>query len=94
MFYSITKKDGYIDGVAKGVSVENANSTEEEYTKVTECLKDMPTAPEGYYCRLTENLEWVLCEKPIVDYKPLKDETATEADYLSALEKLGVGFNA
>lgn len=94
MFYSITKMDGYICGVAKGVSAENANSTEEEYARVTDCLKDMPTAPEGYCYRLNENLEWVLCEKPIVDFKPEKDEMATEEDYQSALKNLGVDFNA
>ena len=94
MFYSITKEDGYISGVVKGVSAENANSTEEEYIKVMACLENIPTAPEGYYCRLTENLEWVICEKPIVDFKPIKDEMATEIDYQSALEDLGVNFNA
>ena len=36
----------------------------------------------------------VLCEKPIVDYKPPIDDMATEADYQSELENLGVNFNA
>ena len=94
MFYSITKEDGYISGVVKGVSVENANSTEEEYTKVMACLENIPTAPEGYYCRLTENLEWVICEKPVVDYEMAKNEIATEIDYRTALNEMGVNFNA
>lgn len=94
MFYSINKEDGYICGVVKGVSAENANSTEEEYAKVRACLENMPPAPDGFCYRLNENLEWVLCEKPIIEIETIEDELATETDYQEALESLGVNLDA
>lgn len=88
MFYAINKEDGYIHGIVKGVSQENSNCTEAEYNQVMETFKNAPTAPEGFYYRLTENLEWELCEMPTIE------ETATETDYQEALESLGVNLNA
>lgn len=94
MFYRINKEDGYILGVVKGVSIENANCSEKEYINIRSCLENMPKAPDGYCYRLNENLEWVLCEIPIVEYEGTEPETATETDYQTALESLGVNFNA
>lgn len=88
MFYRVNKEDGYIHGVVKGVSEKNANTTEEEYSKIKTTLENTPNAPEGFYYRLKENLEWELCEMPTVE------ETATETDYQTALESLGVNFSA
>lgn len=88
MYYRINIEDGYIHGVVMGVNAENANCTEEEYMSIKAILENTPTAPEGFYYRLKENLEWELCEMPTVE------ETATEADYQTALEELGVAFNA
>ena len=92
MFYQIIIENGYISSVVKGVSAENANCTEEEYTRVRNCLTNKPTAPEGFCYRLNENCEWVLCEVPTVDIDAI--EEATEEDYQTALESLGVNLNA
>ena len=50
-------------------------------------IKNRPTAPDGYAYRLTDALEWELYEIP--PEEPV-EESATEADYLHALERLGV----
>jgi hypothetical protein len=78
MFYSITKEDGYIVGVAKGVSAGNANCSAEDYDRVRASLASRPTAPDGYCYRLDEKLNWVLCEKPI--YVPDPDKGIGEED--------------
>lgn len=88
MYYRINAEDGYIHGVVKGVNAENANCTENEYNHIKSIIENTPIAPEGFYYRLKENLEWELCEMPIIE------EMATEEDYQSALESLGVDFNA
>jgi hypothetical protein len=88
MYYRVNIEDGYIHGVVKGVSPENSNISEEEYHQIRAIFEDVPTAPDGFYYRLKENLEWELCERPAVE------ETATEEDYHAALESLGVNFNA
>lgn len=88
MYYRVNKEDGYIHGVVQGVNPENSNSTEEEYIKIKTILENAPTAPDGFYYRLKDTLNWELCEMPIIE------ETATEADYQTALENLGVNFNA
>lgn len=87
MFHRINIEDGYIHGVAEGVNAENSNCTEAEYNHIKSLIENTPIAPEGFYCRLKENLEWELCEMPIIE------EMATEEDYQSALGSLGVNFN-
>lgn len=62
MFHFINKEDGYIHSVVRGVSEANSNCTKEEYDKVKAILENAPTAPDGYYYRLKENLEWELCK--------------------------------
>lgn len=89
MYYRINIEDGYIHGVVMGVNAENANCTEEEYMSIKGMLENAPTAQDGFYYKLKENLEWELCELPTIE-----GEEATEADYQSALEELGVNFNA
>lgn len=88
MHYRVNTENGYIHGITKGVNAENGNISKEEYEKIKSLLENTPTAPDGFYYRLKENLEWELCEIP-----PVK-ETATETDYQTALESLGVNFNA
>ena len=58
--YRINIADGYIHGVVKGVSEKNANCTEEDYNRAKAILENTPDAPNGYYYRLKENLEWEL----------------------------------
>ena len=78
----------------KGVGAESANSAEEEYMAVRACLESMPKAPDGYCYHLNENLEWVLCEKPVVEFGDLAEEfdfsEATIDDYQNALREVGV----
>ena len=87
MFYAINIKNGYIHGIVEGVSRENSNCTESEYNQIMAVFANAPTAPEGFYYRLKENLEWELCEMPTIE------ETATETDYKAALESLGVNLD-
>lgn len=88
MYYRINKEDGYIHSVVQGVNPNNANCTETEYKNIKTMLVNAPLAPDGFYYRLKENLEWELCEMSQIEPE------ATEADYREALEGLGVNFNA
>jgi hypothetical protein len=88
MYYRVNIEDGYIHGVVEGVNADNSNITEEEYTKIKELIKNTPSAPDGFYYRLKETLEWELCEMPTID------ETVTETDYQNALEGFGVDFKS
>lgn len=82
--YLVNKQDGYICGVVAGVGIEISNITEAEYTEIKAVLENAPTAPDGFYYRLKENLEWELYELPEIE------EEATEQDYIAALKQLGV----
>lgn len=84
----ITKNDGYIVAFGKA---ENEEVTD-EYIRLTEVMKSKPIAESGFDYRLKEDLSWELFELPISEETPETDE-ATEADYISALEDLGVQFN-
>ena len=64
MHYRINKENGYIHGVVKGVNAENSNISESEYNEIKAIIENAPTAPDGFYYRLKENLEWELCEMP------------------------------
>lgn len=76
--------NGYI------VSVSNSNIgieiTDEEYSLISEALANKPIK-EGYYFKLKNDLTWE--EFEIIT--PTETE-ATEADYINALERLGVNF--
>lgn len=82
--YAINKEGGYIVSVVAGVSAANSNATEEEYLAVKSLLTNAPPAPDGFYYRLTESLEWELCLLPTIE------EEASEADYRNALREMGV----
>ena len=78
---------GYIIAISKDSG--EMTITEAEYNHITEIIRSRPKAPEGYEYRLTESLEWELCEVPVVEDVE-ENEEATEADYLAALAELGV----
>lgn len=83
---NIFTNNGYIVSIVKD---PHGNVTDEEYQRIEAALRDRPTAPEGYDYRLTTSLEWELYQLP----EPATDEEdaeATEADYLAALNELGV----
>lgn len=87
--YAINANEGYIDSIVSGVGEANSNATEAEYLKVKAIMENAPEAPDGYYYRLTETLEWELDQFP-----EIPEPEATEADYLEKLEQLGVDVNA
>lgn len=60
--YQMITQDGYIVSIAKGVG--NGNITEEQYNIIKAKIDERPTAPEGYYYRLTVYLKWELCKLP------------------------------
>lgn len=62
-------------------------TTKAQYDEILSMLRNRPSAPEGYGCRLRADLEWEFYELP----EPVpEEETATEADYQSALREMGV----
>lgn len=83
MRYRVNTENGYIHGITKGVAAENSNISKEEYEKIKSLLENTPTAPDGFYYRLKDNLEWELCEFPIIE----GEKTASEADYQAALKQ-------
>ena len=89
MTYGKYVKDGYIMAVSAGGGA--VEITEDEYNEIITILKDKPTAPDGYGYRLTEALEWEQYEIPIPEIT--EQELAEEADYITALDKLGVREN-
>ena len=83
---NIFTNNGYIVSIVKD---PHGNVPDEEYQRIEAALRDRSTAPEGYDYRLTTSLEWELYQPP----EPATDEEdaeATEADYLAALNELGV----
>ena len=71
-------ENGYIIGAIKD------GEADAEYLKVVKAVNEKPVPPEGYDYRLREDLTWELCEA-----HP-ENEEATEEDYKSALNTLGV----
>ena len=88
MEYVKVISDGYILGVGEVES--GGNISKEEFDEISNIIHNTPTAPDGYYYRLKENLEWELCKIPSDE----GGEIASDADYQAALEDLGVNFNA
>lgn len=84
---SIFTNNGYIVSI-----VHDGNATDQTYERIEEALRERPTAPVGYDYRLREDtLEWELYRLP----EPAADDEdaeATEADYQSALEEIGVAL--
>ena len=77
-------EDGYIISVQTNAPAGTGNCTEEEYQAILETIKNVPKPPDGYEYKLTEGLEWELCELPKIE------EEATEEDYQEALREMGV----
>lgn len=88
MRYYKVIENGYIYLV--GTNCGGQEITEQVFNTIMQVIRNKPKAKEGYDYKLKEDLEWELFELPIFD----DEEEATEADYQSALEDLGVNFNA
>ena len=78
--------DGYL--VAVGSGSGGTEITAEEYAELLNIIRTKPVASEGYEYRLKADLTWELYELPPVPAP--EDEDATEADYIAALNELGV----
>lgn len=78
--------DSYL--VAVGSGSGGTEITAEEYSELLNIIRTKPVASEGYEYRLKADLTWELYELPPVPAP--EDEDANEADYLAALNELGV----
>lgn len=78
--------DGYIAAVTTGSGTEQI--TESEYNEILSIIHNRPSAPDGFTYKLkADTLTWELVELP----EPIDtDDEATEADYIEALQDLGV----
>ena len=80
--------DGYIELVGTGDS--DVEISTEEYETILAVISAKPAPLPGYDYRLRTDLTWELHEVPPVAEE---DMEATEEDYISALEELGVTVN-
>ena len=59
--YAINTENGYICSVVKGVNINNANATEEEYLKIKGLLENAPISEyKNSFYKLKEDLTWEL----------------------------------
>lgn len=79
-------ENGYFLGV--GIGNIGTEITKEEHDQLLEVIKNHPTGEANCGYSLREDLTWEKCEMPHVE------EEATETDYQTALESLGVNLNA
>ena len=83
--YNKTIIGGYISFVGTGEMGEQI--TESEYNEILSIIHNRPTAPTGFTYKLkADTLEWELVELPPIE----DDDEATESDYITALQDLGV----
>ena len=74
----VYKNNNYIIGFISTDDTEKENA-------IVEALKNVPIAPQGFGCRLKDDLIWEIFELP----KSTETDEATEADYIAALEDFG-----
>ena len=90
MNYFKVVNDGYIIAVCKNCG--KIKITESEYNELLSIIHNRPTPPSGYDYKLKANtLEWELVELP--EPSDDTDDEATESDYITALQDLGVEVN-
>lgn len=63
--------------------------TETEYNRILDVISNRPTAPDGYCYKLTNSLEWELCELPQIE--PAEELTETEEKAAAYDILMGVG---
>ena len=80
-------RDGYITVIGTGSG--DVEITKEEYENILTVIRNRPEPDAGHDYKLRTDLTWEPVESPVVD----DDPEATEADYLDALEELGVEKN-
>ena len=87
MRYYKVISDGYI--LMIGIGAAGEEITEKEYAEIKNVIVNAPTAPDGYAYALREALDWELIPTETPDI----GEEATETDYQTALEEMGVRLN-
>ena len=86
MKYYKTINGGYF--VSIGTGTGGTNITETEYNELLSITHNRPIPPTGFDYKLNaDTLEWELVELPPIEPT---DEEATESDYITALQDLGV----
>lgn len=92
MKYYKTLNDGYL--VCVGVGSGDTEITEPEYNELLSIIHDRPVLLlTGFDYKLkTDNLEWELVE--LSEPSEYDDTDATEYDYITALQDLGVNVDA
>ena len=89
MRYYKTIIDGYLVSVGTGTS--GTEITESEYNDLLSIIHNRPTPSTGFDYKLkADTLEWELVELPPIE----EDDEATESDYITALQDLGVEVDA
>ena len=89
MRYYNTIIDGYLVAIGTGTGGEEI--TESEYNELLSIIHNRPTPQNGYNYKLkADTLTWELVELPPIDDT---DDEATESDYITALQDLGVEVN-
>ena len=90
MRYYKTIIDSYL--VAVGTGTGGTEITESEYNDLLSIIHNRPTPSTGFDYKLkADTLTWELVELPPIDET---DDEATESDYITALQDLGVDVNA
>ena len=86
-FYKVIE-DGFIIGIGTNGNDSVTEITESEYNTILSLIHNRPTAQDGFTYKLkADTLEWELVELP----EPIEtDDEATESDYITALQDLGV----
>jgi hypothetical protein len=87
MKYYKSTEDDYIALI--GTDIGGEEISQEEYENILATIHNRPIAEPGYTYKLRTDLTWELCEVPVVE----DDAEATEEDFLTALEELGVSVN-
>lgn len=92
MNYCCMVSDGYICGVLESEQHFPNEITEEQKDEVVAMLCNRPSASDGFTYKLkADTLTWEQVELP----EPSSDDDeATESDYITALQDLGVDVNA
>lgn len=71
-------EDGCILSVQNNAPVGTGNCNEEEYNTILGLVNTAPVPPDGYEYKLTEGLEWVLCELPKIEYEETTESVQSE----------------
>ena len=86
MFYKMIIGD-HLVGVTTHDSKFSVEITEAEYNEILSLIHNRPTAQDGFTYKLkADTLTWELVELPPIE----DDDEATESDYITALQDLGV----